>query len=60
MPNDTEAALLLIIIPLFSSAARQFKRPIFEPSSVTVVLGELIGAPSIISVVLLGQTRRHA
>jgi hypothetical protein len=49
-----------MMIPPLVPAERQFNGPPLEPRSVTVVLGELIGAPKVISVVLFGQIRREA
>ncbi len=49
-----------MIIPPLAPAERQDSGPVLEPRSVTVVLDELTGAPSVISVALLGQTRRDA
>ena len=48
------------MIPPLAPAERHFKGPPLDPRSVTVVLGELIGAPKVISVALVGQTRRDA
>ncbi len=48
------------MISLFSPVACQVSGPTLEPRSVTVVIDELIGAPSSIYVVLLGQSRRNA
>ncbi len=47
-------------IPPLAPAERQDNGPVLEPRSVTVVLDELTGAPSVISVALLGQTRSDA
>jgi hypothetical protein len=48
------------MIPPLALAERHFNGPPLEPRSVTVVLAELTGAPSVISVELLGQIRRDA
>ena len=47
------------MIPL-APADCHFNGPALEPRSVTVVLAELTGAPNVISVESLGQTRRDA
>ncbi len=49
-----------MMIPPLAPPDCHFNAPTFEPRSVTVVLGEVTGAPSVISVVLFGQTRRDA
>jgi hypothetical protein len=49
-----------MIIPPLVPAERHVNGPTLEPRSVTVVLAEVTGAPNVISVVLLGQTRRDA
>jgi hypothetical protein len=49
-----------MIRPWFPPAGRQLSGPTFEPRSVTIILDELTGAPSVISVVLPGQTRSDA
>jgi hypothetical protein len=48
------------MIPPLAPAELHFNAPAFEPRSVTVVLCEVTGAPSVISVVFFGQTRRDA
>lgn len=49
-----------MIIPPPAPAERQFNGPLLQPSNDTVVLGEVIGAPRVISVLFLGQTRSEA
>ncbi len=49
-----------MMIPPPAPAERHFNAPPLEPSRFTVVLDEVTGAPNVISVVLLGQTRRDA
>lgn len=49
-----------IIIPPLAPAERQFNVERLQPRSVTVVLDDVTGAPRMISVVFLGQTRSEA
>ncbi len=49
-----------MIIPPPVPPERQVNGPPLKPRRFTVVLAEVTGAPSVISVALLGQTRRVA
>ena len=49
-----------MMIPPPVPPERQFNGPPLEPRRFTVVLAEVTGAPSVISVVPLGQLRRVA
>ena len=48
------------MIPPLALTGRHFSGPTSDPSSVIVVLDELIGASNVTSLELLGHSRRHA